>query len=69
MKKEIKNLIEYHKNKKIDVLTTYWNLKNNGFNYLLDDFFKLKGCCNAPIKILNYAVDFRDYLKEVLKND
>jgi len=62
---KIINNIEYHKNKKIDVLKTYWNLKNNGFNNFLNDFFKKIGCVNCPFHILNNTNEFRNYLKNL----
>ena len=69
MKEKIRLIksIEYHKNKKIDVLTTYWNLKKNGFNNILEVFFKEIGFCNCPVNALNHSNKFRDYLKEVSK--
>lgn len=66
--KMITKYIIYHKNKKINVLSTYWNLKNNGFNNVLEIFFKKVSCCSCPLHLLENTNKFRDYLnKEVLK--
>ena len=62
-KEQIKNKIILHKNNKINVLSTFWNLNNNEREYLFKVLLKTD-LCICPVNALDLTNKIREVLKE-----
>jgi hypothetical protein len=58
----IKDKIVLHKNLKIDVLSTYWNLTDSEKEYLFNDILKTRMSI-CPIHMLDLTTQIREVLK------